>query len=137
MAPILYCTPIGMPTRGVVLLMRYLNLNIELRPVDMMNGEHMTPEFLEMNPSHQVPFLKDGDFIINESRAIAQYLVESRVPESNVLGRLAKKRAKINQLLYFDTTNLSVKTGAIYVSREVKVEFLFLKWWSEKLFFFV
>lgn len=116
MAPILYTLDVGFPTRAVKLVIRSLNINVEFRPVDVMTGEHMSPEFLEMNPAHTVPFLKDGDFIINESKAIAQYLIESRAPESPLLGRFAKKKAKINQMLWFEGTNLVPKFSALYVS---------------------
>lgn len=116
MAPILYTLDVGFPTRAVKLVIRSLNINVEFRPVDVMAGEHMSPEFLEMNPAHTVPFLKDGDFIINESKAIAQYLIESRAPESPLLGRFAKKKAKINQMLWFEGTNLVPKFSALYVS---------------------
>lgn len=116
MAPILYTMELGFPTRAVKLVIRSLNLNVEIRPVDMMKGEHLSPELLEMNPGHTLPFLKDGDFIISESKAIAQYLIESRAPESPLLGRFAKKKAKINQMVWYEATNLAPKFTALYVS---------------------
>lgn len=116
MAPILYTMDVGFPTRAVKLVIRNLNLNVEYRPVDMLNGEHLSPELLQINPAHTIPFLKDGDFIINESEAIAKYLIESRASESPLLGRFPKKKAKINQMLCFAATNLAPKFKALYVS---------------------
>ena len=58
-----------------------------------MAGEHMKPWYLAMNPMHNIPTIKvekikktvlqshvilllqDGDFVMNESRAAAAYLV--------------------------------------------------------------
>jgi cAMP-dependent protein kinase regulator len=46
----------------------------EIEATDLMKGQHMTPEFLAMNPFHHLPTLKDGDFSIGESNAILRYL---------------------------------------------------------------
>lgn len=116
MAPILNYVLGGPPSRTVLLTIRHLNLDVELRPVDLLNKkEHLSEEFLKINPSHSVPFLKDGDFVIFESRAIAQYLVESQQPESQLLGRFPKKRALINQFLQFDQGKLFPAVAGLYI----------------------
>ena len=45
------------------------------KTVDLMGGENMKPDFLAINPMHNIPAMVDGDFKLNESRAIAAYLV--------------------------------------------------------------
>lgn len=117
MAPTLYYLHGGPPSAITLLLVRHLDLKeVKLRPVDMLHKEHLTPEFLAMNPGHTIPFLKDDDFVLAESRAICQYLVETCSPESNILGRFAKTRAKVQQFLNFDLGILSTKVAEVYVS---------------------
>ena len=55
-----------------------------------------------MNPQHNVPFMKDGDHGINESRAIASYIDQKY--NNSKLHPLndAKLRSEIDQKLYFD-----------------------------------
>lgn len=62
----------------------------------------MQESFLKLNPRHQVPVLTDGDFVITESFAIAQYLVDSRAPGSPLYPKDPKVRALINERLLFD-----------------------------------
>ena len=43
------------------LLLELLNIEYEWVKVDLMKGEHKSPEYLELNPFGQVPLLIDGD----------------------------------------------------------------------------
>merc|ERR1712228_74726 len=76
MAPIeVYGMSLSAPCRIVNMTAECLGLEYEFKVVDLMAGEHMKPEFLALNPQHNIPTMKDGDFVMNESRAIAAYLV--------------------------------------------------------------
>ena len=48
---------------------------------NLMESENMKPEFLAMNPYHQVPTLEDGAVKIGESVAILRYLAMKYKPE--------------------------------------------------------
>lgn len=62
-------------------------LAIPTRTVDLMAGEHKTPDFREETGAAQVPALKlsDGSVLV-ETAAIARYL-EALHPEPNLMGR--------------------------------------------------
>lgn len=48
--------------------------NVEIVPVDLLNGEHKQPAYLVKNPFGQVPVLEDSDTTISDSNAILIYL---------------------------------------------------------------
>ncbi len=56
------------------LLLSVLGLPYEKIEVDLLQGAHKRPEFLEKNPLGQVPVLEDGDLTIPDSNAILVYL---------------------------------------------------------------
>lgn len=58
----------------VRLMLSLLGLEHELVPVELMKGEHKSPQFLKLNPLAQVPVLIDGDAVIRDSQAILVYL---------------------------------------------------------------
>lgn len=77
MAPTLYYADLSAASRGTLLLVKALGIDVELNPINMAVGEHMTPEYLKINPFHTVPTLKDGDFVLWDSHAINIYLVST------------------------------------------------------------
>lgn len=72
--------------RKVKIFLAEKGVQYDLVEVDMMKGEHKTPEFLAKNPSGKVPVLEldDGRYL-SESIAICRYL-EAIHPEPNLFG---------------------------------------------------
>jgi glutathione S-transferase len=87
-----------------LLLLRTLNVDVDVKTVDLIGGEQHSEEFKKVNPVGKVPVLVDGDFILDESRAILAYLVNSRKPGDTLYPNDAKKRAVIDQRMYYDAT---------------------------------
>lgn len=58
----------------VRLFLELLHLNYEWINVDLMKGEHKSPEYLALNPFGQVPLLVDGDTKLADAQAILVYL---------------------------------------------------------------
>ena len=90
------------PCRIVEMTAEVLGLEYEFKVVNLMEGEHMKPEFLAMNPQHNIPTVKDGDFVMNESRAAAAYLVNKYGKDDSLYPKDAETRARVDQRLYFD-----------------------------------
>ena len=79
-----------------------LGLEYNFKFLDLFAGEHKQPEFLEINPMHNVPTIVDGDFVMNESRAIAAYLVHKYAEDDKMYPKDPEVRARVDQRLYFD-----------------------------------
>ncbi len=63
--------------------------------VDLVAGEHKSPEFLAMNPNGQVPVLEDGDVVVSDSNAILVYLARQYAPDwmpTDAVGEAAVQR---------------------------------------------
>ncbi|XP_046671979.1 glutathione S-transferase 1-1-like [Homalodisca vitripennis] len=101
-----YYTPVSAPCRAVLLTAKALNVSLNLKIVDLQRGDNLKPEFLKINPQHTVPTLTDNGFSISESRAIMIYLAEEYGKQSCLYPKDPKKRAVINQRLYFDMGTL-------------------------------
>lgn len=49
----------------------------EFHVTDLMKGEHLQPQFLEMNSYHTIPTIKHGDFCLHESSTILRYVARA------------------------------------------------------------
>jgi len=61
----------------VQLALEHKALTYELKVLSFSAGDTRKPEFLALNPRHQVPVLVDGDFVLYESNAIVEYIDEA------------------------------------------------------------
>jgi len=60
-------------------------------------GQHRTPDFLAINPQGLLPVLREDDWHLNQSLAIAEYLNETR-PEPALLPDDPRARAEVRAL---------------------------------------
>merc|ERR1711872_512749 len=98
----IYGPKLSAPVRIALMTCEAMGIEYENKSVDLMKGEHMTPDYLKINPQHNVPALVDGDFKLNESRAIALYLFNAYGKDEKLYPKEAKARAIVDQRLYFD-----------------------------------
>lgn len=78
----LYSFPPSQGTRAIQALLIINQIPYETVFIDLKQGDHKKPEFLKINPSGQVPAIKDGDFTLAECHAILRYLCNTlEIPE--------------------------------------------------------
>ena len=69
--------------------------DVEIIKIDLMQGEHKTPEYRAIAPDSRIPALQlDDGTVIMESTAICRYL-ESLYPEPNLFGESSMEIASI------------------------------------------
>ncbi|MGR2739981.1 glutathione S-transferase family protein [Billgrantia sp. Q4P2] len=100
----LYGTP---PTRALraIWLLNELGLEYEQVPVALLQGEHLQPDFLALNPAAKVPVLVDGDQVITESAAIQLYLAE-KYPQAGFIPEAVEERAQMYRWIFFLVTEI-------------------------------
>ena len=100
---VLYGQEISPPCRAVLLAADAIGLDLEVRVVDLGKQEQLNDEFGKLNPQHTIPTVDDNGFILTDSHAIICYLADKYAKDDSLYPKDAKKRALVNQYLYFDT----------------------------------
>ncbi|KAJ8753367.1 hypothetical protein K2173_019766 [Erythroxylum novogranatense] len=87
------------PKRVIVCLIEK-GIEFETVPVDLVKGEHKTPEYLKLQPFGFLPVIQDGDFTLYESRAIIRYYAEKYKSQgTDLLGNTIEERGLVEQWL--------------------------------------
>ena len=85
----------------VWLALEHKAIPYELKVLSFASGDTRKPEFVALNPRHQVPTIVDDGFALWESLAILEYL-EERFPSTDATRSLfpgdARTRARIRRL---------------------------------------
>jgi len=82
-----------------------LDAKFEFVVVNLREGEHQSPQFLQLNPAGKVPVLVDGDLVLTESAAIVLYLAE-KYPDKGLLPADIGARAQVYRWIMFVVTEL-------------------------------
>jgi len=112
----LYYFPESAFCRSTMMVARVLGLEVNLKFVDLLTDEQMTPAFLKINPQHNVPVINDDGFYLNESRAICTYLIQKYAKDDTLYPKDPAQRALVNHRLYFDMGTLYDRFAKSYVS---------------------
>ncbi|XP_040156506.1 glutathione S-transferase D7 [Anopheles arabiensis] len=106
MMPVLYYLPPSPPCRSVLLLAKMIGVELELKALNVMEGEQLKPDFVELNPQHCIPTLDDHGLVLWESRVILAYLVSAYGKDENLYPKDFRSRAIVDQRLHFDLGTL-------------------------------
>ncbi len=81
----------------VGLALEHKQLPYEIKMLSFSANDTLKPEFIALNPRHQVPVLTDGDFALYESAVILEYL-EEKYPANPLLPKDIQQRAIARRL---------------------------------------
>lgn len=99
---------------------RHLNSPAEFVYVDLGQGEHLTPDYLAMNPNGKVPTLVDGDRTVWEASAIMCHLAAKAGSE---LWPRDERQIEIIRWFSWDSDHFSRYSGALYFEHIIKARF--------------
>ncbi|KAL1502341.1 hypothetical protein ABEB36_007495 [Hypothenemus hampei] len=116
MSVILYGSVFSPPCRTVLITAEAIGVKVELKFVDLAKKEHLTPDFLKINPQHTVPTLDDNGTIIIDSHAIITYLVSKYGKDDSLYPTDIVKRALIDARLHFDSGVTFALLKIVYTS---------------------
>lgn len=86
------------------------------REINLGKGEHLSEEYLKINPQHTVPTLIDDGKTLWDSHAINTYLIGKYAKDDSLYPNDLYQRALINQRLFFDCSVLFTGIAGIVVS---------------------
>lgn len=72
----LYCDPISTTSRPILMFADEAGVALDVRPIELGKGQHLSSDYLAVNPNGLVPYLVDGDVRLGESTAILRYLAD-------------------------------------------------------------
>lgn len=112
--PILYHDPTSEPSRAVHWLAIEAKLDIDFEYTWLTRDEHLLPEFLAINPGHQVPALAHDGFHVTEASAIMLYLTELHGIQDRWVGATVEDRARTYRFLSWHHCNTRTRLTLDY-----------------------
>ena len=92
----LYNSPLSPAGRIPALTARHLGIEVDTYNVNAAAGEQKSADYLKLNPNGLFPVLVDGDFVLWEANAIAQYLC-SKVPGTRLWPQQGRAQADVTR----------------------------------------
>jgi glutathione S-transferase len=113
----LYVFPPSPRAFKVMAVANHLGIDATLHMVDLVKGDQKSPQYAALNPNMRMPTLKDGDYVLWESGAIAQYLAGKK-PQSGLLPADEKGRLDVTRWQFWDLAHWD-PTCAVFIFEHV------------------
>ncbi|XP_015431740.1 PREDICTED: glutathione S-transferase 1-1-like [Dufourea novaeangliae] len=116
----LYSHDISPPCRSVLLVAHVIDLPLNIHEINLTNHDQTKDEFVKINPQRMIPAIDDNGFLLSDSHAIITYLVDKYANNDDIYPKDIKKRALVNQHLFFDASVFfaTMKTALRPIFRE-------------------
>jgi glutathione S-transferase len=99
----------------IIWLAEELGLDYDLKTFELFSAEMSGPEFLAVNPMGKVPAVRDGAFVLWETLAIMEYLVEKYSDGQLLPPRSTQLGARTIQWMEFGENQLTVLASEVVV----------------------
>lgn len=119
----LYVFPPSPRAFKVLAVANHLELAYEVELVDFARGQHKDPSYTTLNPNQRMPTLVDGDYVLWESNAIAQYLAGRR-PEAGLLPGGERERLDVTRWQFWDLAHWDPACAIFMFENVVKPMFM-------------
>lgn len=103
--PTLFHDPTSEPSRAVHWFALETGIELKLELTWLTRGDHHSPRFLKINPAHQVPTLRHGEYYLPEASAIMLYLAELAGCTEGWVGNSVSDRAQTHRFMSWHHTN--------------------------------
>jgi len=117
----LYHSPLSQHARRVVSILETGGIDYTLEPVAVEKGAHMAPEYLAINPNHQLPAMEVDGKIMLESHSIMRFLCDTHGLDSWYPKDLGA-RADVDQWLDWNHCRLMEPTNTLVVNKVLFAE---------------
>uniref|UniRef100_A0A0V0G3B4 Putative glutathione s-transferase theta-1 n=1 Tax=Triatoma dimidiata TaxID=72491 RepID=A0A0V0G3B4_TRIDM len=105
----LYFDTLSQPSRSLLIFLETNKIPYEPKLVRLGKGEQNTPEFLKLNPLHQIPVIDDNGFVLRESVGILRYLCREKNVADHWYPKDSKRQAKVDE--YLEWQHLGTRLG--------------------------
>lgn len=114
----LYLSPLSQHARRVVSLLEEAGIDYTPKPVAVEKGEHMSPQYLAINPNHQVPALKVDGEVLLESNTIMRFLCD-RHGLDTWYPKDTMQRARVDQWLDWNQCRLATPVTQLVINKVI------------------
>ncbi|XP_014442373.1 glutathione S-transferase theta-3 isoform X2 [Tupaia chinensis] len=107
------------PCRAIYIFAKKNGIPFELRQGELARGEHLRPEFLQVNRLGKVPALRDGDFLLAESVAILLYLSRKYQTAEHWYPPGLQARARVDEYLAWQHVAIQLPATNVYLCKSL------------------